>query len=293
MTAKVCAFARAHHARCAKNPVCEDLYAYELLGAHEYEWIRKSIVQILSSQNWQIPELETWDEFIEELITPIIVSRMKYTVDELEVFINGEEEPVQYVICGAGLDSFIFANTNPDLQIFELDHPDTQRYKLSRIKELGWQIPKNVHFVPIDFETQDMKMVLEKAKFQAEHKTFFSVLGVSYYLPVNVFSAALGQIAAVGGHPRNRIVFDYPTPPEKSGHLEPRMAVLAELAGAAGETMRGGMNKKELTACLCANGLQLHQHMMPQMIQERYFNASNDWLRAYENVYFVTAKMEQ
>lgn len=290
ITAKVCAFARAHHARFAKKPVCEDLHAYELLGEQEYEWIRKNIVRILSSQNWQIPELETWDQFIEELITPIIVSRMKYAADELKRFMKGENEPAQYVICGAGLDSFIFANTDPKLQIFELDHPDTQRYKLSRIRKLGWQIPSNVHFVPIDFEVQDMKTVLDQTEFQPDQKTFFSVLGVSYYLPVSVFSAALGQIAGVGVHPQNQIVFDYPEPLKKGGHIEPRMAVLSELAGAAGETMRGGMDKEALRTCLSANGLKLRQHMTPQMIQERYFRESNDQLRAYENVYFVTAE---
>ncbi|MFQ9801440.1 MAG: class I SAM-dependent methyltransferase [Clostridia bacterium] len=61
-----------------------------------------------------------------------------------------------------------FRNENPDIQIFELDHPDTQRYKLERIRQLEWTIPHNVHYVANDFAKDNMVDILKNAGFAPE-----------------------------------------------------------------------------------------------------------------------------
>ena len=70
-----------------------------------------------------------------------------------------KHDKCQYVICGAGMDTFAFRNDDPKIKIYELDHPDTGRYKRERIRELEWNIPKNLVFVPIDFSKEDMTEV--------------------------------------------------------------------------------------------------------------------------------------
>jgi O-methyltransferase involved in polyketide biosynthesis len=61
---------------------------------------------------------------------------------------------MQFVLLSAGLDSF--AARRPDLmarlQVFEVDHPDTQRFKRARLEDLGTALPENLHFASVDFE---------------------------------------------------------------------------------------------------------------------------------------------
>jgi methyltransferase (TIGR00027 family) len=37
----------------------------------------------------------------------------------------------QYVLMGAGLDTFAYRNPHPGLRVFEVDHPATQRWNRS------------------------------------------------------------------------------------------------------------------------------------------------------------------
>jgi methyltransferase (TIGR00027 family) len=60
----------------------------------------------------------------------------------------------QYVILGAGLDSF--AQRRPEiasrLRVFEIDQPGPQAWKRQRLIELGFGVPDWLRFVPVDFE---------------------------------------------------------------------------------------------------------------------------------------------
>jgi O-methyltransferase involved in polyketide biosynthesis len=69
--------------------------------------------------------------------TPLVVSRARYTEDILlKVVHHGLD---QYVILGAGIDTFPFRGSNilKKLKIFEIDHPATQAFKCNRLAELG------------------------------------------------------------------------------------------------------------------------------------------------------------
>src|SRR5262249_60078080 len=65
----------------------------------------------------------------------------------------------QYVLLGAGLDSF--AQRRPEiastLKVFEVDQPVTQAWKRRRLSELGFGIPKWLRLVPVDFEAGDAR----------------------------------------------------------------------------------------------------------------------------------------
>ncbi len=83
------------------------------------------------------------------------------------------------------MDTFAFRR--PDLmerlEVFEVDHPVTQKFKLHRLAELGWQLPAKLHFIPIDFTKESLKTVLLSSSFyDPTVKSFFSWLGVTSYL---------------------------------------------------------------------------------------------------------------
>ena len=167
----------------------------------------------------------------------------------------------------------------------EIDHPDTQRYKLGRIRELEWNIPKNVHFVPVDFEKERMCDKLIAAGFDPAKKTFFSILGVSYYLTLDVFADTLRQMAELSSL-GSTVVFDYPI---KTGDFPRRVARLEKITEELGEVMRGGFDYNEVSRALYSLGFQIDTYMPPEKVQKEYFDGRADGMRAFENVSLISA----
>lgn len=284
ITAKFCTFARAHHSNCAKEKIYDDYLAFDFLGKEEYESIRDSIIKILNDQSWQIPEIETWDEFLDELISPIILTRIKYAEEKLLHYASTKPK-IQYVICGAGLDTFAFRNEKENIEIYELDHPNTHAYKLERMKQLEWNIPGNTHYIPIDFEKENVRDTLLKEGFQEETPTFITILGVTYYLERAAIVKMFEDVskAAKGSF----LVFDYMD--KALIKEEPvRMQILKEITGAVGEQMKGEMFQEDLLQELAKCGYMAEEVFEARDIQEGLIGKRK--LNAYKNINFVTVK---
>lgn len=282
VTAKICAFVRAWHSNTARQKIYDDYLAYDMLGKEEYSSIYELISEGLDgSQHFSREDTE---EIISEYFAPIPLSRIHFNESRLADF-AAENDKIQYVICGAGSDTFAFRNDNENIEIFEIDHPDTQRYKLDKIRELEWNIRKNVHYVSVDFEKERMCDKLIAAGFDPEKKTFFSILGVSYYLTLDVFTDTLRQmseLSALG----SELVFDYPI---KTGDFPRRVAKLEEITEALGEVMRGGFDYNEVSRALYSLGFQIDTYMPPEKVQREYFDSRQDSLKAFENVSLISA----
>ena len=170
VTAKLCSFARAFHSNIGRNKIFDDYLAYDLMGRDEYEKIGQLIQNDFdaekSDKNYTFASKKIANR-INRYITPIPLSRIAFAESELNAFAQHCGK-CQYVICGAGMDTFAFRNDNPDIKVFELDHPDTGRYKRSRIRELEWIIPDNLTFVPIDFSKDDMSERLLTSGYDPE-----------------------------------------------------------------------------------------------------------------------------
>ena len=137
----------------------------------------------------------------------LVVVRNRYTEDKLETAIrNGVS---QYVILGAGLDSFAYRR--PDLKnvlnVFEVDYPSTQQWKKRRIQELGVSFPTNLTFIPLDLEKHTLSEVLRIGGYRADLPAFFSLLGVTQYLTETAVFEILQEV--VRGEPGTEIVFEY------------------------------------------------------------------------------------
>ena len=98
----------------------------------------------------------------------------------------------QYVILGAGLDTFSFRHREleSNIEIFEVDHPSTQGFKKERIKEAELEVPNNLHFISMDFTKGFSYEQLQNEGFENK-KTFFSLLGVTYYLTKEELSSLI------------------------------------------------------------------------------------------------------
>ena len=137
----------------------------------------------------------------------LTVMRSRYTEDELAASIG--RGITQYVILGAGLDTSPYRSGHAaeKLWTFEVDHPDTQRWKLERLKKAGIPIRENLRHVAIDFERQSLAEGLEQSGFEPNQATFFSWLGVMYYLQRD---SALDTFRYVAGRPAgSQVVLDF------------------------------------------------------------------------------------
>ena len=253
-----------------------------MLGKEEYD----SIYELISSglDGSQQFSREDTEQIISEYFAPIPLSRIHFNESRLADFAKANGK-VQYVICGAGSDTFAFRNDNEDIEIFEIDHPDTQRYKLEKIRKLEWNLRPNVHYVPVDFEKERMCDKLLASGFDPNVKTFFSILGVTYYLTLDVFTDTLNQMAELSAL-GSELVFDYPI---KTGVFPRRVERLELMTEALGEIMRGGYDYNEVSRALYGLGFQIDTYMPPEKVQKEYFDGRADDLKAFENVSLISA----
>lgn len=292
ITSKICAFARAYHSNYNTKKIFDDYLAFDLLGKDEYEYLKELMIKKVETAPDDKFKCKNWNLFLDEYISPIPLSRIAYTEDKLKEFAN-RYDGCQYVICGAGLDSFSFRNENSNIEIFELDHPNTQNHKIQRIKQLEWIIPAKVHLAPIDFEHHAMDEILMKSGYDRNKKTFFSILGVSYYLTSDTLKRTLQSISRISSL-GSIVLFDYPEAELWQDEKAPdRVKKLRSLTKELGENMTDGFNMNELSKILSDSGFHVIEHLTPKQIQKKYFENRSDSLRSFENVHFMVASYEK
>lgn len=113
----------------------------------------------------------------------------------------------QYVVLGAGLDSFAIRNPYDDVTVFEIDTPRSQEWKLDRLAQIGIPIGETVRHVACDFETQDFGEELIASGFDPSGTAVAAWLGVSYYLTEDAIRSSLQRMAE--WPPGSTVVFDY------------------------------------------------------------------------------------
>lgn len=138
--------------------------------------------------------------------------RHRYTEDRLRLAISRGTN--QYVILGAGLDSFAFRHPEivSKIDVYEIDHPASQRWKRNRVAYLGLTVPDRLHYVPIDFEHQTLTEGLTEAGLDPSRPTFFSCLGVTQYLTLKANLDLFDQVGRLSVY--NTITLEFIAPPE-------------------------------------------------------------------------------
>jgi methyltransferase (TIGR00027 family) len=185
----------------------------------------------------------------------------------------------QYVLLGAGLDTFAYRNPYGDrVRVFEVDHPATQAWKKECLQEAGIEPPATMTFAPVNFERQTVLDGLLAAGFRADQPAFVAWLGVTMYLARETVMAMFKTIADL---PKPAgVVFDYGLDRELLGVME-RMYLdaFAARVAAAGEPWITFFRPDELVAELRALGFNEIDDLSPDRINERYFKDRADGLR--------------
>jgi methyltransferase (TIGR00027 family) len=186
----------------------------------------------------------------------------------------------QYVILGAGLDTFGYRNPYPGggLRVFEVDHPATQRWKRRKLVDASIAVPASVTYVPVDFEREALADRLAAAGFDASRPAFFSWLGVTMYLTEDAFAATLSLIAGSGAG--GGVAFDYGA---ARSHLtwtdRIALAWLSRRVASAGEPFRSFFEPDALVARLQRLGFAPVEDLGREDINARYFSGREDGLQ--------------
>ncbi len=290
LTALMSAFGRVYHAENDQPVIFNDALSRGLLTPEEYQQLQ---AYLLSGIDFFAPgkkeafagdgDMLKW--IVQTQIAPTPLARARFCEDALKTAVQTGTR--QYVLLGAGMDTFAFRNTQLQntLRIFEVDHPLTQADKRQRIARAGWDVPENLTFVPMDFTTDDLAESLLSQGFQKDVKTFFGWLGVSYYLTkeqIDHTIAAIGSISAEG----SSLVFDYATH-ALFGSPVRRVQNMLAMAAAGGEPMQSAFDYRELERMLEQHRFLIYEHLTPDDIQQRYFSGRTDDLTAFEHIEYV------
>ncbi|MFI8685782.1 class I SAM-dependent methyltransferase [Rossellomorea sp. NPDC077527] len=295
VTSLVSAFARAYHSQYDTPKIFDDFLAKDLISHEEYSGIRTNMIQGISFFNQEIgqrfqdqpDEILKWINQVQLSPTPLARAAFCEDVIRNEVTLGVK----QFMILGAGLDTFCFRHPEFEnrLEIFEIDHPATQEFKKRRLAEKHFQIPRNLHFVPMDFTKRFSIQSLIDAGFDPNQKTFCSLLGVSYYLTKEEISSLFHDLFAKlpSG---SSIVFDYPDENlfDEKGKSN-RVKNMIKMASVGGETMKSCFSYEEIENVLEKAGLLIYEHVSPRAINERFFSNRSDYLTAFETIHYIHA----
>lgn len=191
----------------------------------------------------------------------------------------------QYVILGAGLDSF--AQRRPEvasrLRVFEIDQTGPQAWKRQRLTELGFGVPDWLRFVPVDFEAErGWWDGLVAAGFDASKPAIVVSMGVSMYLTKDANAATLQQAATLAAGSTFVMTFLLPLELADS-EIRPGLEMGEKGARASGTPFLSFYTPPEMLALAHEAGFREARHVPAADLSQRYFADRTDGLRPPNN----------
>lgn len=258
------AIARAVHQLLDEPLVFDDPLALPILGPDTERLVRDDPFQ--------------FNDLGARSMRAAIVARSRLVEDELQRAVRAGV--TQYVVLGAGLDTFSLRNPYRDagLRTYEVDHPATQRSKQAMLRQASISVPESAIFVGVDFEKDALAEKLREAGFRADRPACLSWLGVTVYLEA---AAVMQTLAFVAGLPKgSSIVFDYRVRSELLNPMEQMMERFsANMFTAMGEPWKSSFDPAELQRQLGAMGFTDIENLGPEELNARYFARRKDGLQ--------------
>ncbi len=264
-TATQVALSRAAHQLFDRPRVLDDPVALPLLGSGG------ALALMAGGLLHGTPLAQQWRAYL--------VARSRLAEDALAQAVRHGVR--QYVVLGAGLDTFAYRNPYPAkrLQVYEVDWPATQQRKRALLADARIGLPPSLRFVPVDFEGVGLARQLVRAGFSDREPAFFSWLGVSMYLRPAAVAQMLGFVAGMATG--SALAFDYLVPPD-SLPLAQRLSAHAVggMVALGGEPWRSQFEPTGIARLLHAQGLQQVFDLDATAINQRFFSNRRDGLQA-------------
>jgi len=258
------AIARAVHQLLDEPVVFNDPWALSILG--------KPLEQAVRDDPFQ------FNDPAARTMRAAVVARNRLAEDTLQSSVSRGIK--QYVVLGAGLDTFSLRNPYQanGLLVFEVDQPTMQEQKLKTLQDTMIAVPAASRFVSVDFESDSLEDRLRQAGFSTDEPTCFSWLGVTAYL---TNAAVLETLSFVARLPKgSSITFDYRIPATLLGPVERMMEELGSAMFAAmNEPWISSFDPAALRKQLIEMGFAHFEAYGPAELNARYFPKRKDGLQ--------------
>jgi methyltransferase (TIGR00027 family) len=280
MTAMGTALMRATHTRLDRPPLLDDPWGDRLIPSEQREAMlgsggREALDVALRAH----PSYGT------------VILRARYAEDALaDAVARGVR---QYVIVGAGMDSFALRRPAfaRELEIFEVDHPATQEFKTGRLAECDIPLPSGLHLVAADLSETPLDAALAGSAFREDRPAFFSWLGVTPYLTRAANLATLAAIASCG-LAGSELVFSFVEQALLDADTDDeRIQEARAQVAAVGEPWITGFDPGQLAHDLRAQGLELLDVLGPAQLEARYCAGRSDALAASPGSHVAHARV--
>lgn len=208
-----------------------------------------------------------------------MVARARFVEDV--VVEQAERGVAQYVILGAGLDTFV--QRRPELasrlHVFEVDRSGPQVWKRERLVACGFGVPDALRFVPVDFEVGGSWWdALVGAGFDTSAPAVVASTGVSMYLTNDAITATLRQVASLA--PGSTLVMSFILPIHLAEPDDrPGLEAAVRGAAASGTPFLSFFTPDEMVALAHDAGFRDVEHVSTEDLTERYFANRADGLR--------------
>jgi methyltransferase (TIGR00027 family) len=258
-TATLAAVGRAIHLSSTHPRLVEDHLALDLAG--------EDGAALMGQLRGQLPA-----DSLEGLGLAFAI-RVRFVEDAVERSLQAGVS--QYVILGAGLDSFAYrrAELMPQLRVFEVDLPERQAWKRNRLAELGVDVPPHLAFVPVDFEAGRLSLSNElvRAGFNPSAPAVISWVAVTQYLRQEAIIDTLMSFAA--SPTGTQLVLTYVVPPDGLTEMEKAgLAWTMKQAADRGEPFLSLFYPQEVEDLLRKLGFSGVEHFGPEELRRLYLN---------------------
>ena len=244
-SALMAAAARAAHLLVDSPPVIfADTHAYALLGARAEELVSY--------------HRNHGSHLVLASARAAVVTRSRFTEDQLAGV-------GQYVILGAGLDTYAARSSSP--RVFEVDHPDTQSWKRDRLVSTAV-------YVAVNLETDPLMPALLRSGFNPAEPALVSCLGVTMYLSVEAITKTIAELATCARG--TKLIADYMLPTNlRDERGQTYVDLVAQNTADNGEPWRTFLRPEDLTDLLTHHGFTDIRH-----VTERDSVAADLWNRS-------------
>jgi methyltransferase (TIGR00027 family) len=206
-----------------------------------------------------------------------VVARARF-VEDL-VIDHRDREVMQYVLLGAGLDTFAVRRPELDLRIFEVDEPGTQEWKRRRLSELGLPVPRGLQFVPFDFESGvPLLDALRACGLDRSRPAVVGSTGVSQYVGTNLLLATMQDAACLASGTAFVCSFILGAELIESQERELREAS-EQVAAERDHPWISSYTPEEIVALASSAGFSEVRHVSSAELARRYFADRSDGLR--------------
>ncbi len=288
-TAQFVSILRAHHFLTAPSPkILNDSFALDLCGLSDAGAVEQYIEGMV----------QAFSAFADPQAAATFVKRIEWSVCMRSALVEralsrAEETGTrQVILLGAGLDTTAmrWGGLKPDIEFIELDHPDTQAHKISKLKEKNIAIPDNLRFVTFNFTDHTLGEALRKGGVDFNAPSLLPWLGVQMYLPDETVKATFSELSLFTKG--SELIMDFAMPDKEHNDqiIPDSVEQLSKLVANMGEPFLSRYTQAQLSERLTNAGFsKVHFYKTPELIETILLGDNTNYEMPHDACFLLSA----